>query len=342
MVNWLFGLKCPDCGARFKENDKYCPNCGTDLDAANGKLAKVVAQQYLSKAQQAYDRGIRLKAALSYCNLTIQYDPYSSDAYNLRGLILDAMGKIDEAINSYQEAIHLNPNFEEARENLEDAEIERRREPLKGKGDSLQEDNWPKIIFGTAYIIVVVIALASSYFLYTLGRQFLGPKTTIIFEPDRSQMSAANPVDLEKTAQLLTERSHFLGYTQVSFIVSQNDQIIGKVPSYVDAVSLARRIKVIGLLEFVDFGKTRVSEGTSVRTDLDHRYLMHLGGTQWHTVMTNDEIETVNVSKDEFGSYAVDFTLTAKGKEIFRQYTTENVGSYLGIVWIKLLFQLQW
>jgi len=29
----LFTLKCPDCGWRFRDRDRYCPHCGADLEA---------------------------------------------------------------------------------------------------------------------------------------------------------------------------------------------------------------------------------------------------------------------------------------------------------------------
>jgi len=53
--------------------------------------------------------------------------------------------------------------------------------------------------------------------------------------------------------------------------------------------------------------------------------------------MTNHEIETVSLGKDAVGRDAIDFTLTPKGSEIFYQYTTENIGSYLGIVLDKVV-----
>ena len=48
--------------------------------------------------------------------------------------------------------------------------------------------------------------------------------------------------------------------------------------------------------------------------------------------MTNNELESVAVSKNQFGSYDINFMLTADGAKILFDYTTENVGSFLGIV----------
>jgi preprotein translocase subunit SecD len=48
--------------------------------------------------------------------------------------------------------------------------------------------------------------------------------------------------------------------------------------------------------------------------------------------MTNNELQAVAVNKNQFGSYEINFSLTATGTKIFLNYTTENVGSHLGIV----------
>lgn len=48
--------------------------------------------------------------------------------------------------------------------------------------------------------------------------------------------------------------------------------------------------------------------------------------------MTNNELQAVAVNKNQFGSYEINFSLTTTGTKIFLNYTTENIGSYLGIV----------
>jgi preprotein translocase subunit SecD len=52
----------------------------------------------------------------------------------------------------------------------------------------------------------------------------------------------------------------------------------------------------------------------------------------YHTVMTGDKIASVGVSANQTGGYVVNFTLTPEGSKIFGDYTTANVGKYLGIV----------
>ncbi|HPS42292.1 MAG TPA: protein translocase subunit SecD, partial [Anaerolineaceae bacterium] len=52
----------------------------------------------------------------------------------------------------------------------------------------------------------------------------------------------------------------------------------------------------------------------------------------WHTVMTGADIDTVLVTANQTGGYAIDFTLTEKGAQIFKEYTSANVGKFLSIV----------
>jgi hypothetical protein len=85
---------------------------------------KALAQQYLEKAEKTLDSGRNIKSALVDCEQALKYAPKSAEAHNLRGLILDALGETDEAILAYQEAIHLKPDFADAKSNLEDAEAE--------------------------------------------------------------------------------------------------------------------------------------------------------------------------------------------------------------------------
>jgi hypothetical protein len=250
----------------------------------------------------------------------------------LRGLILDALGRTSEALMAYQEAVRLNPKLDDAIVNLRDAELE--QNDLQ-KSIKKRRDTWLIIFFGITGLFFILLSTSCLYFTFLYGSKLFGPKTTLIFEPDYSLISTVSPADLEATAQILTERSESLGYTGISFVVSENNQIIGQIPNSIDIQNFTDRLIAIGLLEFVDFGKTSLPDGTFVATDFDYQYLSQPNGTRWHTLMTNNELEAINVAKNQIGNYDINFTLTSKGTKIFLDYTTENVGSYLGIVMDK-------
>jgi len=124
MAKVLFSLRCPDCGRTIDDSDDFCSYCGINLDAPLEKYElEALTQQYLEKAQKRFDKGL-IKWALVDCDRALENMPELAEAHNLRGLILDKMGKTDEALLEYQEAVRLNPGYADAIANLEDAESE--------------------------------------------------------------------------------------------------------------------------------------------------------------------------------------------------------------------------
>ena len=75
------------------------------------------AQEHLDLAV-AYIDADELEAALQECELAIQIAPFLADAQNYRGMILQEMELLEEAIDAYQIAVKLDPKFDAARENL--------------------------------------------------------------------------------------------------------------------------------------------------------------------------------------------------------------------------------
>ena len=342
LYNFL-SLRCPACGKKIAEDVSLCPHCGIDLDAPLGDIERrTIAKQYSDKAQKTYDKGRNIKSALGDIDLAIQFEPESAEFHNLRGLILDAIGKTDDAINSYHEAIRLNPNLEDAKANLIDAESDIGNESRKKlSNSSTQQDILLKVAIGVISTLVIICFISGIGLLYVFGRDYFGPKISIVFEPDFSQISTIDSSALEKTAEILTTRVHNLGYSNISFIVNDNNQIISKVPSYIDTKSLVEKISPIGLLEFVDLGNTPLPQGTVISTDLEDVYIQQTTDEKrWHTIMANEGINEASISKDEAGNFQIMFSLTDKGKKVFADHTTANIGAYLGIVLDKVVMSV--
>jgi hypothetical protein len=347
----FLSLRCPDCGGKIKEDERYCPHCGTDLEApiAPGNLVDgKTARDFYDSAQIEYDQDKNLDKALDNCKLAIQLDPNFAEAHNLRGLILDEMGRLDEAVASYREAIRLNPALEEARANLKDAEAEQAKNPpgfhqtieLVEDSDRHSGGFAKYIVTGVVILFVGLTSVFSFKYVNKFATAYLMPKSTIAFMPDLPQGTAVEKQDLELAAQTLTDRCNLLGYSYVMFEVSSTGEIVGRIPVTMDAAELAAKIDAIGLLEFVDFGETPIEPGTTIRTDLENKYLPQAEGQKWHTVMSNDGIMSAAVTKNQTGEYAVMFALTKNGTEIFRKHTASNVGKYLGIVLDKSVISM--
>ncbi len=81
------------------------------------------AMQYLERAYSCEERK-ELQQALVECDAAIQLEPGLAEAHNLRGMILEDLGRKEEAMAGYREALRLDPSFQEAKENLQDAENE--------------------------------------------------------------------------------------------------------------------------------------------------------------------------------------------------------------------------
>ncbi len=67
----------------------------------------------------AYQESGELDKALEECDEALNIDWESAYIYNLRGIILEGLGRLREAAKAYKKAIELDPEFEEAGENMQ-------------------------------------------------------------------------------------------------------------------------------------------------------------------------------------------------------------------------------
>ncbi len=94
----------------------------------------------------------------------------------------------------------------------------------------------------------------------------------------------------------------------------------------------------MGQLEFVDMGliesqDAQAMEGMIIVTDYPAAPDdIPVGARVYHTVMAGSSLKAVGSHRDELGEYSVGFELDSEGTKIFRDYTAQNVGSFLAIV----------
>jgi uncharacterized RDD family membrane protein YckC/Flp pilus assembly protein TadD len=79
------------------------------------------AEQHLDQAYISWEANDS-ESALRECELAIQIAPALAQAHNLRGVILEEQGQREEAIAAYREAVRLDPNLRDAKQNLSGAE----------------------------------------------------------------------------------------------------------------------------------------------------------------------------------------------------------------------------
>lgn len=93
-----------------------------ELDLAEGEYERAGAREgnveaAISLAMLYYDQN-RLEQALDIVTMATQKDNRSFPAYNLQGVILNELGRYDEAISSFQNALRISPQNDVASINL--------------------------------------------------------------------------------------------------------------------------------------------------------------------------------------------------------------------------------
>jgi len=173
--------------------------------------------------------------------------------------------------------------------------------------------------------------------------------------------STANAEAMQATKGIIENRVNGLGVAEPVVQLSGSCRIVVELPGLTNPEQALSLLKQTGLLEFVDTGSQSLTEGTVIQTDFGSGS----GGTTpaattapvatvttdpaataaptavptavptgpiYHTIMTGADLRSAAVNTSPGGGIVVAFELTDKGKEIFAQHTTENVGSFLTIV----------
>lgn len=76
------------------------------------------AEEHLKKAYEYFKGKEDFEAALRECDEAVSFDDSIADAHNLRGAVLERLGRAAEAVSAYEKALSIEPGFSEAAENL--------------------------------------------------------------------------------------------------------------------------------------------------------------------------------------------------------------------------------
>ena len=129
---------CPHCGKPLLSSDNFCTTCGTPrreriieqtsptgsneasyppTSYGQSDLNEEIAEKYFAQAYD-YNENSEYEKALDVCDKVIELAPDWSDGHNLRGVILEDMGHLEEGISEYRAAVRLDNADVDARENL--------------------------------------------------------------------------------------------------------------------------------------------------------------------------------------------------------------------------------
>lgn len=214
------------------------------------------------------------------------------------------------------------------------------------------------------YILLIFVLLAASLWacFTTTGIGKFVPKTVlgldlrgglqVILEANVAEGVTVTRQELEDAKQILENRANALGVSEVNFQVAGNS-IVGEFPGVSDPKPVIDSISQVALLEFVDFGAHQfgelmdkiviTDEGRVIEDQTAPAVTPGTEGTPaaepgitekvWHTVMIGKDLKEVGVTPVQ-GSpyYQISFRLSDEGAIAFRDFTSANIGTTLGIV----------
>jgi len=164
-----------------------------------------------------------------------------------------------------------------------------------------------------------------------LGLDLVGGVQALL-EADLPEGTAVEAEKMRTAARIVENRVNGLGVTEALVQQAGEKRIVVELPGIEDPTIAISTIQETGLLEFVDMGNTPLPAGTRIITDIATSETPDTDEQVWHTVMTGDVIENVQVSRDPSGQYVIQFQLDSEGADTFSEYTTAHVGEFLGIV----------
>jgi preprotein translocase subunit SecD len=177
-----------------------------------------------------------------------------------------------------------------------------------------------------------------------LGLDLVGGVQALL-EADLAEGQSVDAETMRAATRIVENRVNGLGVEEAIVQQAGEDRIVVEIPGVSDPEEAIATIRETGLLEFVHMGLSPLPEGTVVTTDFspgtttgtqpeetdDPAATPDVGQTL-HTVMTGEVLRTVQVTTDQAGRYVIEFSLTPEGSRTFADYTSQNVGQFLGIV----------
>ena len=180
-----------------------------------------------------------------------------------------------------------------------------------------------------------------------LGLDLRGGMQVILSVPPEISVTQQN---MQDASAILENRSNALGVSEVVFQTAGERIIVGDFPGATDAEVIIDQIKQVGQLEFVDFGSTPLEVGTEILTDygLSETALATpkptieataevaetptAEPTRYNTVLTGADLKSVGVVRGQLNEFMVSIEFNPDAGDIFEEWTSNNVGKYLGIV----------
>ncbi len=155
--------------------------------------------------------------------------------------------------------------------------------------------------------------------------------TQVVLQAKPPAGGQATAEDMNTARTIIERRVNGLGVAEPEVQVS-GDRVIVALPGIRNPDAAIATLASTGQLEFVDMGDNPVPVGTRVVTSLDATDVATTT-VVYRTVVTGDKLESVDVSRDpNTQAIFIAFRFKPEGARLFQEYTSQNIGKYLGIV----------
>ena len=179
--------------------------------------------------------------------------------------------------------------------------------------------------------------IGNRHFTTHLGLDLVGG-VQVLLEADLPQETAISSSSMDTARQIVESRANgLLGVGEAVVQQVGDRRILVELPGESDPQRAIEVIGETGQLEFVDMGQISAQMaqaflGQTLLTDYPAPPEVNNGEIIYHTIMTGTAIQNVAAKTDALGKFIVAFDLDADGTKVFRDYTSNNINSFLAIV----------
>ena len=174
-----------------------------------------------------------------------------------------------------------------------------------------------------------------------LGLDLVGGVQALL-EADLPADESINAESMSAAVKIVENRVNGLGVTEAVVQGAGDRRIVVELPGETDPEEALAVLQQTGFLEFVDFSEVDPAVayalvGQKIVTDRptgDQQVVetsAPVTETVYTTIMTGTDLKNVFVDTSQLNQYQIAFELTPEGSDIFRDFTTNNVGKVLAI-----------
>ena len=137
--------------------------------------------------------------------------------------------------------------------------------------------------------------------------------------------------DLGVMQQIIRNRIDKSGVSEPQVVTQGNDRIVVEMPGIQNADQIRKLVGTTGLLDFMPVGTAQLAQGqqvdpTWVSTKCSATVTVNC------VLFAGDQVAAASIGANQTGQRTVDFTLRDQGKDLFADYTANNIGKYFAIV----------